>query len=128
MERRHDREKQSLNPLSGVTLLWFSLPPHPDLGAAWCLVFFSGFFASLVGDIPPALQPKLLHVLQEREFERLGSSQTNQVNVRLVAASHRIVLSGRNRSGRVGGAPNGKRPTSIFGIQDDDSVVVEQES
>jgi formate hydrogenlyase transcriptional activator len=84
-------------------------------------------FLDEVGDIPTALQPKLLHVLQEQEFERLGSSQTHKVNVRLVAATHRIGLSGRNRGGR-GGAPNGKRPTSIFGIQDDDSVVVEQES
>jgi formate hydrogenlyase transcriptional activator len=45
-----------------------------------------------VGDIPPALQPKLLRVLQEQEFERLGSSQTHQVNVRVVAATHRNLL------------------------------------
>jgi transcriptional regulator with GAF, ATPase, and Fis domain len=42
-----------------------------------------------VGDIPPALQPKLLRVLQEQEFERLGSNQTHRVNVRLVAATNR---------------------------------------
>ena len=42
-----------------------------------------------IGDIPLALQPKLLRVLQEQEFERLGSSRTHRVDVRLVAATHR---------------------------------------
>jgi len=42
-----------------------------------------------VGDIPPALQPKLLRVLQEREFERLGSGTTRSVDVRIVAATNR---------------------------------------
>ena len=46
-------------------------------------------FLDEVGDIPPELQPKLLRVLQEQEFERLGSTHTIKVNVRLVAATSR---------------------------------------
>src|SRR5574341_538185 len=46
-------------------------------------------FLDEVGDIPPALQPKLLRVLQEQEFERLGSTKTIKVNIRLVAATNR---------------------------------------
>jgi formate hydrogenlyase transcriptional activator len=55
-----------------------------------------------VGDIPPALQPKLLRVLQEQEFERLGSGHTHKVDVRLVAATNRnlvhMVARGQFRS------------------------------
>jgi transcriptional regulator with GAF, ATPase, and Fis domain len=46
-------------------------------------------FLDEVGDIPVTLQPKLLRVLQEQEFERLGGVVTRQVDVRLVAATHR---------------------------------------
>src|ERR1700684_2210054 len=59
-------------------------------------------FLDEVGDIPAALQPKLLRVLQEQEFERLGSNRTHQVDVRLVAATNRnlaeMVKQGEFRS------------------------------
>jgi formate hydrogenlyase transcriptional activator len=59
-------------------------------------------FLDEVGDIPPALQPKLLRVLQEQEFERLGSGKTHKVDVRLVAATNRnlgkMVARGQFRS------------------------------
>ncbi len=58
-------------------------------------------FLDEVGDIPPELQPKLLRVLQEQEFERLGGTKTIQADVRLVAATHRdlerMVADGRFR-------------------------------
>jgi formate hydrogenlyase transcriptional activator len=59
-------------------------------------------FLDEIGDIPLELQPKLLRVLQEREFERLGSTRTKQIDVRVVAATHRdlegMILKGEFRS------------------------------
>src|SRR5439155_26330313 len=46
-------------------------------------------FLDEVGDIPIEIQPKLLRALQEREFERLGSTHTRRANIRLVAATNR---------------------------------------
>ena len=49
-------------------------------------------FLDEIGDIPLELQPKLLRVLQEQEFERVGGIQTTKVNVRIVAATSRDLL------------------------------------
>jgi DNA-binding NtrC family response regulator len=46
-------------------------------------------FLDEVGDVPPAMQAKLLRVLQERSFERVGGTETIQVNVRVIAATNR---------------------------------------
>jgi formate hydrogenlyase transcriptional activator len=59
-------------------------------------------FLDEIGDIPPVLQPKLLRILQEQEFERLGSNRTQRVDVRVVAATNRdlsiLVKDGKFRS------------------------------
>jgi formate hydrogenlyase transcriptional activator len=66
------------------------------------LAHLGTLFLDEVGDIPLELQPKLLRVLQEMEFERLGSSRTIRVSVRLVAATNRdlslMVREGQFRS------------------------------
>ena len=51
------------------------------------------FFLDEIGDITMDLQPKILRVLQEQEFERLGSTRTIHVDVRLIAATHRDLSS-----------------------------------
>jgi formate hydrogenlyase transcriptional activator len=59
-------------------------------------------FLDEVGDIPPEVQPKLLRALQEREFERLGSTRTQRVDVRVIAATNRdleqMIVDGLFRS------------------------------
>ena len=57
-------------------------------------------FLDEIGDISLEVQPKLLRAVQEQEFERLGSTRTIQVNVRLIAATHRD-LRAMIRGGKV---------------------------
>jgi Nif-specific regulatory protein len=74
---------------------------HADRKGRFELAHGGTLFLDEVGDIPPAIQIKLLRVLQEREFERVGGTQTIKVNVRLVAATNRdlqaLVADGKFR-------------------------------
>src|SRR4029077_12153432 len=62
-------------------------PPAPP--CSFVLAHQGTLFLDEAGDIPLELQPKLLRVLQEQEFERLGGTKTVKVDVRLVAATRR---------------------------------------
>ena len=53
-------------------------------------------FLDEIGEIAPSPQPKLLRVLQEQEFERLGGNRTIRVNFRLIAASNRDLRAAAN--------------------------------
>ena len=61
-----------------------------EAGSSWLI---AELFLDEIGDISLDLQPKLLRALQEREFERLGSTKTIRVDVRLIAATHRDLQS-----------------------------------
>jgi Nif-specific regulatory protein len=65
---------------------------HADRKGRFELAHGGTLFLDEIGDIPPSIQIKLLRVLQEREFEPVGSTKTVKVNVRLVAATNRNLL------------------------------------
>ncbi|MFH0908868.1 MAG: sigma 54-interacting transcriptional regulator [bacterium] len=62
---------------------------HADRKGRFELAHNGTLFLDEIGDVPPSIQIKLLRVLQEREFERVGGMQSIKVNVRLVAATNR---------------------------------------
>ena len=51
-------------------------------------------FLDEIGEMAPGLQSRLLRLLQEREYERLGSDRTQRADIRLVAATHRDLAAG----------------------------------
>ena len=99
LSRRHDRTFIKLNCAAIPTgLLESELFGHEKGAFTGAVTRRTGrfelahegtIFLDEVGDIPPELQPKLLRVLQEQEFERLGDAKTIKVDVRLVAATNR---------------------------------------
>ena len=62
---------------------------HTDRKGRFELAHNGTLFLDEIGDVPPSIQIKLLRVLQEREFERVGGMQSIKVNVRLIAATNR---------------------------------------
>lgn len=65
---------------------------HADRKGRFEMAHGGTMFLDEIGDVPPSIQIKLLRVLQEREFEPVGSTETIRVNVRLVAATNRNLL------------------------------------
>ena len=70
----------------------------PENSDAWSWPTGARFFLDEIGDVPLNLQPKLLRVLQDMEFERLGGTQTLKVNFRLLAATNRDLLQSVGRT------------------------------
>jgi formate hydrogenlyase transcriptional activator len=99
LSRRHDRTFVKLNcaaiPLGLLESELFGHEKGAFTGAItqkmgrFELANKGSLFLDEVGDIPLELQAKLLRVLQEQEFERLGSNRTHKVDVRIIAATHR---------------------------------------
>ena len=90
---RFESGKEDELKLDGFRIRARSVPiPGRDLSECFEMADKGTLFLDEVGDIPSALQPKLLRVLQEQGFERLGSGRTHKVDIRLVAASNRSLV------------------------------------